>query len=117
MTTFPWTDVGVVPTVLRSLNPFRIGHFVFVQRGSTEGLKGIKFNVTEVVTVPSSTSPPGFTKRTVIPTSCPAIGGSGRRARSLISKRLFPALQSLIFAWEATTKEANNVLRKKESIL
>jgi len=83
VTTFPCTDVGVVLLVLRSLSPETIGHFVFVQRGSVEGAKGIKFRVIEVVTVPSTTVSPGLTKRTVISTALPGTGGSGFKARSV----------------------------------
>jgi len=87
-------EVGVVLLVLRSLTPLTIGHFVFAQRASVEGANGMKFIVTEVVTVPSLTVVPGFIKRTVISTAAPGTGGSGFKARSLNSKRLKPFPQS-----------------------
>jgi len=65
------------------LSPETRGHFVFVQRGSVEGEKGMKFRVIDVVTVPSVTASPGLVNTTVISTGPPETGGSGFKASSV----------------------------------
>jgi hypothetical protein len=66
------------------LKPFTKGHCVFVHKGSTVGENGIKLYVTDVVTVPSVISEPGFVNCTVIYNGSFTTGFAGESPRFVI---------------------------------